>query len=86
MADPPNNPHDAYFRLEGRDAFVYVLIEHQSRPDSLMAFRMLEYTVRIWNDYIRNNPRPTLCPPSSPWSSTPAPTAAAGTGRLGSPT
>jgi hypothetical protein len=29
--------------LDGRDAFVYVLVEHQSSADPLMAFRMLRY-------------------------------------------
>ena len=28
--------------------YIYVLFEHQSKPDRLMALRMLEYMVRIW--------------------------------------
>ena len=35
-----------------RDAYLYVLIEHQSRPDPLMAFRMLVYQVRIWERHL----------------------------------
>jgi hypothetical protein len=35
--------------LDGRDAFVYVLVEHQSSDDPLMAFRMLRYVTRIWD-------------------------------------
>ncbi|WP_245721978.1 Rpn family recombination-promoting nuclease/putative transposase [Nocardia crassostreae] len=42
-------------RLHGRDAFVYVLIEHQSRPDPLMPMRMLEYMVGIWTEYIQDH-------------------------------
>ncbi|WP_425432570.1 Rpn family recombination-promoting nuclease/putative transposase [Jiangella alba] len=34
--------------VEGREAFLYVLIEHQSSTDPLMPFRMLRYVVRIW--------------------------------------
>ncbi|MFF2554104.1 Rpn family recombination-promoting nuclease/putative transposase [Nocardia sp. NPDC058058] len=30
-------------------------MEHQSRSDQLMAFRMLEYMVAIWNRYLRLN-------------------------------
>lgn len=43
-------------RLDGRDGFVYVLVEHQSRSDPLMPFRMLRYMVLIWQDYLKNNP------------------------------
>ncbi|WP_024803336.1 Rpn family recombination-promoting nuclease/putative transposase [Nocardia sp. BMG51109] len=109
MAEPPKNPHDAYFRQvlshsdaaagelravlpeavsaqidwkylqlqscsfvpaelrsrytdvlfrtrwAGRDAFVYLLVEHQSKTDRLMAFRMLEYVVAIWSRYLSEN-------------------------------
>ncbi|AYF76758.1 transposase [Nocardia yunnanensis] len=42
-------------RWDDRDAFVFMLIEHQSSSDDLMAFRMLEYMVAIWNRYLRHN-------------------------------
>jgi predicted transposase/invertase (TIGR01784 family) len=42
--------------LDGHDAFVYVLIEHQSSDDPLMAFRMLRYITRIWDQYAREHP------------------------------
>jgi hypothetical protein len=42
--------------MEGRDAFVYVLVEHQSSSDPLMAFRMLRYMTRIWDAYLREHP------------------------------
>jgi hypothetical protein len=38
--------------LDGHDAFVYVLVEHQSNTDALMPFRMLRYMVRIWDRYV----------------------------------
>jgi predicted transposase/invertase (TIGR01784 family) len=52
--------------LDGRDAFVYVLVEHQSSDDPLMAFRILRYVTRIWDHYLRDHPRarqlPTVIP------------------------
>jgi predicted transposase/invertase (TIGR01784 family) len=42
-------------RCDGHDAFVYVLLEHQSSPDGLMAFRMLRYVVRIWDEFLRSH-------------------------------
>ncbi|WP_157387233.1 Rpn family recombination-promoting nuclease/putative transposase [Nocardia terrae] len=116
MAEPPSNPHDAYFRqvlsrpadaaaelrtvlpeaiaarldwdalelqpcsfvsqqLRSRysdllfrtrvgasEAYVFLLIEHQSSPDPLMAMRMLEYKVGIWSRYVRENPRTKTLP------------------------
>ncbi|WP_369640664.1 Rpn family recombination-promoting nuclease/putative transposase, partial [Nocardia sp. JMUB6875] len=49
-------------RWDDRDAFVFMLIEHQSSTDELMAFRMLEYMVAIWNRYLRHNPKARLLP------------------------
>lgn len=48
--------------LDGEDAFVYTLIEHQSSNDSLMAFRMLRYVVRIWSRHLEENPRARKLP------------------------
>lgn len=36
----------------GGDCFIYLLIEHQSTPDKLMAFRFLEYTVRGMREHL----------------------------------
>lgn len=35
---------------------LYLLFEHQSTDDPLMAFRLLRYMVRIWDDHLRNHP------------------------------
>ncbi|MEV6770295.1 Rpn family recombination-promoting nuclease/putative transposase [Nocardia sp. NPDC051030] len=43
-------------RLDGHDAYVFLLIEHQSRSDRFMAFRMLDYLVAIWNQHLREYP------------------------------
>lgn len=53
-------------RCRGRDAFVYILIEHQSRPDELMPLRMLEYLVAIWNQYRKDHPNATTLPITIP--------------------
>ncbi|MCA8973556.1 MAG: Rpn family recombination-promoting nuclease/putative transposase [Planctomycetes bacterium] len=37
--------------------YVHVLIEHSSRVSRWMAFRMLDYSVGIWRDLLRRQPR-----------------------------
>jgi predicted transposase/invertase (TIGR01784 family) len=70
---------DALFSLTWRgssDAPVYVLFEHQSTPDSQMAFRLLCYAVRIWERWQRDHPHAdtlpmvvpvVLCHGAAPW-------------------
>jgi hypothetical protein len=48
--------------LDGQDAFVYVLVEHQSSDDPLMAFRVLRYVTRIWDQHEREHPRARRLP------------------------
>jgi predicted transposase/invertase (TIGR01784 family) len=48
--------------LDGQEAFVYLLAEHQSSADPLMAFRMLRYVTRIWDQHLRDHPRARLLP------------------------
>ena len=48
--------------LDGRDAFVYVLVEHQSSDDPLMAFRVLRYITRFWDQYEREHPKARRLP------------------------
>ena len=52
--------------LESRDALVYVLVEHQSSSDPLMAFRMLRYVTRIWDRYLDEHPSTRQLPPVIP--------------------
>ena len=33
---------------QGRVAFIYVLFEHKSQPEPLVAFQLLRYMVRKW--------------------------------------
>ena len=48
--------------LDGRDAYVYLLAEHQSSDDPLMAFRMLRYVTRIWDQHLREHPNARQLP------------------------
>lgn len=50
-------------RIGGREALVYLLVEHQSRSDHWMALRMLRYVLRIWERYRRDHPEAVLLPP-----------------------
>lgn len=52
--------------LGGRAAFLYVLFEHQSRVDPLMAVRLLIYISRIWDDWLRRHEGASNVPPVIP--------------------
>lgn len=41
----------------GQDEPAYVLIEHTSAPDPLLAFRMLRSVVGVWDRYLREHPQ-----------------------------
>jgi predicted transposase YdaD len=47
---------------DGKDTFVYVLVEHQSSDDPLMALRVLRYVTRIWDQYEREHPKARRLP------------------------
>ncbi|WP_067672108.1 Rpn family recombination-promoting nuclease/putative transposase, partial [Nocardia miyunensis] len=49
-------------RIDGHDGYIYVLVEHQSGVDDLMALRMLEYTINIWNHHLRTHPKSKRLP------------------------
>ena len=53
-------------KIDGQPAFLYILFEHQNQEDPLIGLRLLTYIVRIWNDYLRNNPGATKLPPVLP--------------------
>jgi predicted transposase/invertase (TIGR01784 family) len=40
----------------GQPLFVYVLLEHQRNVAPLMAFRMLVYMTRLWEQFVRDHP------------------------------
>lgn len=58
--DPELQQHfsDLLYRVRMRDgdaAFVYVLFEHKSAPNKLVAFQLLRYLVRIWERLVTDN-------------------------------
>lgn len=42
---------------KGEDCYIYLLLEHQSTADPLMAFRLLKYMVNICDRYLIENPQ-----------------------------
>ena len=59
---------DLLFEVEigGRPALLYVLLEHQSKPDRWMAFRVLRYLVRVWDAFRLADPKAKRLPPIVP--------------------
>jgi predicted transposase/invertase (TIGR01784 family) len=49
--------------LAGREVFVYLLLEHQSTSEALMALRVLGYMLRIWEDWAREHAKTEGLPP-----------------------
>jgi predicted transposase/invertase (TIGR01784 family) len=39
-------------KIEEKELLIFVLVEHQSKVNFLMPFRILEYMVKIWRSYI----------------------------------
>ncbi len=48
--------------LSDRPALIYLLFEHQSTFEDLMAFRLLRYLIRIWEQWLGENPTATRLP------------------------
>lgn len=49
---------DLLFKAQAgeRPVLIYLLFEHQSTDDPLMAFRLLRYVTRIWEQHLRDDP------------------------------
>ncbi len=67
-------------KLQGSDAFLYLLFEHQSSEDPWMALRLLSYILRIWERVAAAHPAPAKLPAilpivlaqgKSPWKTAP---------------
>ena len=43
-------------------AFLYLLFEHQSKPDAWMRFRLLKYMCRIWDESFKQHPEQSELP------------------------
>lgn len=44
-------------QVYGKESHFYLLVEHQSEPDISMAFRLLEYQVKIWRQHLKQSNR-----------------------------
>jgi predicted transposase/invertase (TIGR01784 family) len=42
----------------GGEAFIYILLEHKSSPDDLVALQLLIYLARIWQPNLRDRTKP----------------------------
>ncbi|MGI5222361.1 Rpn family recombination-promoting nuclease/putative transposase [Nocardia sp. CA-290969] len=49
-------------RLSGHDAYIYILVEHQSCPDRFMPMRMLRYLLGIWTQHLDAHPKSKALP------------------------
>jgi hypothetical protein len=49
-------------KLDGRAAYFYVLLEHQSTTDRRMPLRMLRYMIQIWDAHLRAHADALLLP------------------------
>ena len=53
-------------KTDGGPAWLYVLLEHQSKPDPWLRLRLLKYSVRIWERDRRRHPNDKLLRPIVP--------------------
>jgi predicted transposase/invertase (TIGR01784 family) len=42
-------------KIGGKESYIYLLLEHQSSPDPLMAFRILQYVVNVIEEHLKAN-------------------------------
>ena len=47
---------------DGQGAYVYILLEHKSHAEPLVAFQLLRYLVRIWEQSLREGSGGRLAP------------------------
>lgn len=59
---------DLVFKVEinKADAYLYLLFEHQSSPEPMMAYRLLKYMVRLWESILKDNSALNTLPPILP--------------------
>jgi predicted transposase/invertase (TIGR01784 family) len=49
-------------KIRGSVAFLYILFEHQSKPDYWIAFRLLCYMTNLWREVLEQNPQAKKLP------------------------
>lgn len=47
-------------RIVGREAYIYLLLEHQSTPDPFMSLRVIEYTINAIREYLKQHRTKTI--------------------------
>jgi len=53
-------------RSTGEPVYLYLLFEHQSKPDKWMRFRLLKYMCRIWDESFKEQPDQAVLRPIVP--------------------
>jgi len=48
------------------DAYIYVLVEHQSKPHHFMPLRLFKYMINICDQYLTKHPKAKILPPIYP--------------------
>ena len=48
---------------EDHEVLLYVIFEHQSTVDPMMAYRMAVYSVRVWDQWLQKHPEHKRLPP-----------------------
>ena len=48
--------------VSGQETYLYILAEHQSKPDPLMPFRLIQYMSKIWDFHIKQSKRNASLP------------------------
>jgi predicted transposase/invertase (TIGR01784 family) len=46
--------------IAGEEAYLYLILEHQSSPDELMPFRMLKYTCNVMDQHLKTSQQKKL--------------------------
>jgi hypothetical protein len=54
-------------RIAGREGYICALIEHQSTPDPLMAFRIQEYVTAFWSHLVKRHKKSPIKPSACRW-------------------
>ena len=59
---------DLVFRvgLNSKEAYLYLLFEHQRSPEPMMAYRLLKYMVRLWESILKAGKHQKRLPPILP--------------------
>jgi predicted transposase/invertase (TIGR01784 family) len=54
------------FRNSAAELLIYLLFEHKSYSDKWVALQLLRYLIKIWDQYLKQNPKAKKLPPIFP--------------------